>query len=385
MDTPNCMSVLEDFIPLSPKKTDVPLALGEENINATSNEVVSPIDPLYTQQNTGASSSIDDFLENTKCKVLEQQNSELRASICCFADKCHSLRAEILRGIDDLNSARRKNAFLSKKNNDLEEMLAKETLKLKTILNEKHRLSDESHDAYEALKEQKRLTTQNSQENDRLKQKVGKLEEMLTSEYDRCKEYKLALENLKSVMQNLITQKPHSREDMHQQVMNPVMHPVMNPVMHPVMHDMAPSYHIKQDSYDPYMVSMAPLEYTFDCRPAIEKSIKRKAEDGDLREVLMSKPGCKTLKRLCYNGERCKYSRNRCDFAHSIEELNMCHFGKRCTSKARCGFMIHSKEDRIELARLVKADGKQEMLCAEYDNYKKCKDGALCKKIHYNY
>jgi len=162
---------------------------------------------------------------------------------------------------------------------------------------------------------------------------------MLATEHDRSKEYKSELEKLRSDMQR--------RMFAHQPMPMPI--PMSMPMGH---------YHFMR----PPVISSAaaavePLEFEGGFNPAVEPEFdshyaamehptKRMARDVDLRETLSSKPPVQTCKRLCYHGERCKYLRKNCDFAHAIDELQVCPSGLKCKAKMRCGYMLHSKDDR---------------------------------------
>jgi len=307
---------------------------------------------------------IDTFLENTRLRVLETKNEELQRDIERYKDRCEDLRRDIGRLLDERNIARSKITVLRKDIDELEEKLSQETKKFKTEIDSiekeyQHKLNE----SRSALKDSKRHESQKEQDNERLKQKIEKLEEMLASEHDRSKEYKFELEQIRGGMMF-----PHYP-----------MAGMLPQFMHPHMHGMPP---FPKEANEPYMQSAqreADQHYA-----SKEHPTKRRAVDSDLRE-LISNPKSLCSKRLCYFGENCKHLRQYCNFAHSIDELKVCTKGKDCGAKIRCGYMIHSEDDRHKLRKFIKSSGKYEAICEAFDKDQTCKKGELCKKIHDEY
>lgn len=115
-----------------------------------------------------------------------------------------------------------------------------------------------------------------------------------------------------------------------------------------------------------------------------EHHCKRKAQaqaSDDLHSKDLRKPEDQ-FKRLCYRGSNCIY-RNiaSCNFAHSISELTICPSGKWCYK--RCGYMIHSNDEKTELYSFISKNNKMEQLCANYDRNHLCENGDKCRKIHF--
>ena len=324
--------------------------------------------------NQPSSASIDAFLEETCLKVVKEQNAELRKESEYYKEKCAYLRSEISRALDERNSERNRVSYLRKQYDDLEDKLAEATKKLKEY---KHKLEDArvsldkekriGDEAIEDVKKEKRLNAQNEQQIERLQHKIEKLEEMLATEHDRSKEYKAELEKHRSA---LAAAQPHPHMFPTQHTMS-MMHSVPHHVMPPF-----PSHQMAQSGME------SDSHYT-----SIEHPNKRQAREhsppADLREMLQPKQQHVIYKRLCYHGNKCKRSLQPCNFAHSIDELEQCPYGKKCYHKARCGFMIHSEADRVELKTLVYSRGKKEILCDEYDKNKICRYGEKCNKIHW--
>lgn len=115
-----------------------------------------------------------------------------------------------------------------------------------------------------------------------------------------------------------------------------------------------------------------------------EHPSKYKTMGGDLRETIQFKkvPKPERYKRICHNGNLCPYHQ-KCDYAHTIEELVVCRNGISCDAKSYCGYMIHSEEDRKQLSRFVKSRGINIFLCKEFEKYKKCSKGTNCGGIHH--
>lgn len=372
MDTKANMSVFDGYIPLASidnsNVLDKSITASANVYTDSSSDRANTIEVVEESKSTVASyvkeepieptalndTDIATFLENTSRKVLAEQNAELFQDVERYKDRCENLISEIARALDERNSAKSRISVLKKLNDDLKEKHSQETRRLKTDiittekeyrrkldearsdLKEESRLCDEARDA---LKDEQRLHSQSEHQIESLKRKVEKLEDMLASEHDRNKEYKLELEQFRGGMQNMMFQSyPMPKMPSFQRGIPDMQYPLQYP-MHEFNHHYA----------------------------SIEHPTKRKANDI-------------VCKRICYFGEKC--NRDKCTFAHSIDNLMMCPNNISCSSKMRCGYMIHSHEERMHLYMLVQSGSKKVILCEEFDKNKTCKDGSQCFKIH---
>jgi hypothetical protein len=333
-------------------------------------------------------------------------------------DAMISLRKE-KRIADEANAALRKekriadeaNAALMKEKRIADEALMKEKRLADEALRKEQRLADEARNALMKEKrsadEAKAHLKEEKQDVEKLKQKVNKLEEMLLSEHDRNKEYKIELEKLREGIPKRMF--PH--HSMQSQIMKQPKYRVL-----PLARESYESYCSRASAmpaYEGYESAMPAYEGYASAMPAyegyasempayedhyppmmqkydhhyasVEHPSKRRAGEPDLRGVLHSKPFIPHCKRLCYESNMClAHKHKRCAFAHSVEELIVCPYGKTCKIKIRCGYMLHSEDERDILTESVKSGKKEAILCKEYDLSKTCKTGDNCRKIHHS-
>lgn len=356
MNTPQSIPPADEYIPLSPKK-DVKL---EEHsvqpINTVSTNKAQEEPKAFVDASIELPKNLhnmDDLIGYARCKALEKQNADLKTDLERYKDKCEYLRGDISRFLAERNSARSMSESLSKQNAELLTRLTEEEKKV--------------HQAKENFNEQQRLVKKSKQEVERLTQKVEKLEDMLSFGYNRAKEFKHELDTLRGTMQSSMFQ-PYSMAGMQQFIPQPSMT------------RFTPVHASEQASSAtaPHPENIPDYDYV----PPEDRSTKRKAGNDDLRKLLQQKVAYTMHKRLCYYGAECKYRDKDCNFAHSINELKVCQLGKKCNSRLRCGYMLHSEEERLDLKQSIKTSGKKEMLCEAADRFGICKFGLHCDKIH---
>ena len=333
---------------------------------------------------------IDAFLEESRIKDLEKQLYSLQQELGAlqqmvehYKDKCDYLKNENDRVSEERACVKKRVSSLKQRNDELEEKLLTSNKSLRECnqklttardsLEKERRATDAAkasmekaqHDvdaAHDTLKGSQRQVSQQAQEIERLRLKSDKLEEMLTTEHDRGKEYKLELEKLRSEAQHYASAKA----------------PIPQHHFMPMPAFAAATYSSKprgfESGYNPAG------EYDYDPHYAKEHlhRTKRPAHHADLRDVLDSKELSQFCKRLCFNGNTC--TRQQCNYAHSIAELRICPNEQECNRKARCGYMLHSEGDRHEL--YMYSNGKLERLCESYYHKKTCAYGEKCYKLH---
>jgi myosin heavy subunit len=307
-----------------------------------------------------SAAEIDAFLAQARCKKLEEENRRLNDAINRYKDKCENFEnfeKDASQALDERNRARAKasllkqaNDALEQQNNALEEKLAKYKKEYQRKLDEARR----------ELKEEKRLTdeaTRTLREKRSLAAESDLQIELLTSKVQQL-EALLALE--KSRGERMYP--PYPIERMHQPL------------------DRMPSFPDGASA----MQSMHHPEHRIDYHYASkEHPTKRRAGEGNLRDASDLKLQSEKNKRFCYfGGEKCRQMRKHCDFAHSVNELEVCPRGKRCTTM-HCGYMIHSEDERTKLFMSIQSSGKTETLCREYDRNRTCEAGSQCTKIHF--
>ena len=332
--------------------------------------------------------NIDTILENSRIKVLEELVETQQKQLEYFKDKCANLQLDIGRTLEDRNSVKSRVAILKEQIDDLETRLSisnksyrechQKLTTARDSLERERRAADAAKDSMEkeqlaadtardALKDSQRQVSQQSQEIERLKRKSDKLEEMLATEHDRCKEYKLELEHMRSSGQQCSgTQVPMSQH-------NFMRRPVFASADYPVNpRGCNPAGEYKFDSH--YASTEHPAKRA---APAYAHA---PAPGGDFRNSLSAGAASHYCKRLCYNGNLC--TRTQCNYSHSIAALKVCPYGRECINKARCGHMLHSELEREEL--YINSRGKLERLCESYEKTKNCSYGEKCYKIHYD-
>lgn len=69
-----------------------------------------------------------------------------------------------------------------------------------------------------------------------------------------------------------------------------------------------------------------------------------------------------------------------CKYAHSINQLKICKYGKQCVCRD-CNTVLHSETERKDM--LERSNGLHQRLCFFFNKYGKCLKGANCDFIHW--